>query len=76
MSSAKSVKVVTIGRHMMTLNPDTEMNKYLLKLNKLPQVFRIHASAEKHYEKELEKVKDQFDKQEMNIRIARKNLGI
>lgn len=76
MSSAKSVKVVTIGRHMMTLNPDTEMNKYLLKLNKLPQVFRIHASAEKHYEKELEKVKDQFVEQEMNIRIARKNLGI
>lgn len=61
---------------MMTLNPDTEMNKYLLKLNKLPQVFRIHASAEKHYEKELEKVKDQFVEQEMNIRIARKNLGI
>ncbi len=74
--SAKSIEVVMNTQYMIPINTDKDLTAYLMKVKKLPKVYKHLKTADASYEKELSLITEKLNTIESNIHRTRKRLGL
>lgn len=73
---ANSVEVVSNNQYMMPIDTNKDLTVYLMKLKKLPEIYKNLKTANAAYEKELSLVTEKLNNIESNIYTLKKRLGL